>query len=122
MVSRNTLEFLVGLVVAGGVTSGLSLSVPLAYALAVGLAAGTPSLVRTSMRLNRQRYEDDHSSTEQVVDGALAAAATLVVGLLGGYVAIANGHGGSIGAAVAAGIGVFGGQATFYFRNHEYVE
>lgn len=122
MVSRNTLEFVVGLVAAGVVTGGLALRVPLPYALAVGLAAGTPSLVRTSMRLNRSRYEAERASAEQVVDGALAAGATLAVGLAGGYVAIASGYGGSIGAAVAAGVGVFAGQSAFYLRNGEFVE
>ncbi|MFB6268543.1 MAG: hypothetical protein ABEH83_01270 [Halobacterium sp.] len=122
MVSANTLEFVVGLVAAGVVTGGLALYVPLPYSLAVGLAAGTPSLVRTSMRLDRDRYEAAKSSTEQVVDGALAAAATLAVGVAGGYVALESGYSGSIGAAVAAGVGVFGGQAVFYVRNSEYVE
>lgn len=122
MVSRNTLEFVVGLVAAGVVTGGLALQVPLPYALPVGLAAGTPALVRTSMRLNRGRYEAERSSSEQVVDGALAAGATLVVGLVGGYVAISTGYGGSVGAAVAAGVGVFAGQSAFYVRSGEFVE
>lgn len=122
MVSRNTLEFVVGLVAAGVVTGGLALRVAVPYALAVGLAVGTPSLVRTSMRLNRGRYEAERSSTGQVVDGALAAVATLVVGVTGGYVAISSGYGGPVGAAVAAGVGVFAGQAAFYVRNGEYVE
>jgi hypothetical protein len=122
MFSRSTLEFVVGLVAAGVVTGGLALSAPLPYALAVGLAAGTPSLVRTSMRLDRDRYEAAKSETAQVVDGALAAVATALVGVAAGYLATSNGFDGPIAAAVAAAMGVFAGQSAFYVRNTEYVE
>jgi len=122
MVSRNTLEFVVGLVVAGVVTGGLAMSVALPYALAVGLAAGTPGLVRTSMRIDREAYVDAKSANEQVLDGALAAGSTAAVGLVGGYLAIANGFTGPVASAVAASVGVFAGQAAFYLRNGEFVE
>lgn len=121
MVSRSTLEFLVGLTTAGLVAGSLSLSVETAYALAVGLAAGTPALVRTSSRLDREAYETARSSTEQVLDGALAAASTAAVGLAGGYLAVSNGYAGPVAIAVAAGTGMFAGQLSFYARNGEYI-
>jgi len=121
MVSRNTLEFVAGLVVAGVVAGALSVSTETAYALAVGLAAASPSLVRTSARLDRAAYDAAKTGTGQVVDGALVAASTAAVGLAGGYVAVSNGYAGPIAVAVAAGTGVFAGQAVFYARNREYV-
>jgi hypothetical protein len=121
MVSRNTLEFVVGLTTAGVVAGILSLSVETAYALAIGLAAGTPALVRTSSRLDRDAYEAARSGSEQVVDGALAAASTAVVGLAGGYLAVSNGFEGPVAIAVAAATGVFAGQLAFYARNDEYI-
>ncbi|AHG04445.1 hypothetical protein HALDL1_13205 [Halobacterium sp. DL1] len=122
MVSRQTLEFVVGIVTAGVVAGGLSLYVSVPYALAVGLAAGTPSLVRTSLGLDRAAYDAAKTSTAQVVDGAIAAGAALVVGLVGGYLAVSNGYAGSIAAAVAAALAVFGGQVAFYVRNRAYIE
>lgn len=119
---RNALEFAVGLVAAGAVTAVLASVVRLPYALSVGLAAGTPSLVRTSIGLDRGKYEAAKSGTDQVVDGALAAAATGGVGLAGGYLAISNGYTGPVAAAVAAAVGVFAGQTAFYLRNSAYVE
>ncbi len=121
MVERRTLEFVVGIVAAATVAGGLSLYVEMPYALAVGLAAGTPALVRTSMRLNRTRYDAAKSSTEQVVDGALAAGATGVVGLGAGYLVLSNGLAGPVASAVAAATGVFAGQAIFYARNSRYI-
>lgn len=122
MVSRSTLEFVVGLTTAGIVAGALSLSTDTAYALALGLAAGTPALVRTSSRLDREAYDAATDSTRQVVDGAIAAAATAVVGLAGGYLAVSNGYAGPVAIAVAAGSGVFAGQVVFYRRNAEYIE
>ncbi len=122
MDSRRTLEFVVGIVAAATVAGGLSLYVATPYALAIGLAAGTPALVRTTTRLNRTRYDAAKSSTEQVVDGALAAAATGAVGLAGGYAVLSAGLTGPVASAVAAAVGVFAGQATFYARNSEYIE
>lgn len=121
MVSRNTLEFVVGLVVAGLVAGGLSVSMETAYALAIGLAAAAPSLVRTSARLDRDAYDAAKTSTEQVVDGALVSVSTAAVGLVGGYVAVTNGYAGPVAVAVAAATGVFAGQTVFYVRNGEYV-
>ncbi|WP_232702579.1 hypothetical protein [Halobacterium wangiae] len=122
MVSRQTLEFVVGVVVAGVVAGTLSLSMSAPYALAIGLAAGTPSLVRTSLRIDRAAYDAAKTSTAQVVDGAIAAVAALAVGLAGGYLAVSNGYSGSIAAAVVAALGVFGGQVAFYVRNSDYIE
>ena len=122
MVSRNTLEFVVGLTTAGVVAGALSLSMETAYALAIGLAAGTPALVRTSSRLDRAAYDAAKTGGEQVVDGALAAASTAAVGLVGGYLAVSNGYEGPVAIAVAAGTGVFAGQLAFYARNGEYIE
>jgi len=122
MVSRSTLEFVVGLTTAGVVSGALSLSTETAYALAIGLAAGTPALVRTSSRLDREAYDAARTSTEQVVDGALAAAGTAVVGLAAGYVAVTNGYEGPVAIAVAAAAGVFAGQMAFYARNAEYIQ
>lgn len=122
MVSRSTLEFVVGLTAAGVVAGTLSVSIEPAYALAIGLAAGTPALVRTSTRLDRTAYDAATSSTEQVVDGALAAASTAVVGLAAAYIAVSNGYRGSVAIAVAAATGVFAGQIAFYARNSAYVE
>lgn len=122
MVSRNTQEFVVGLVAAGVVTGALALRLPTAYALAIGLATGTPSLVRTSMRLNRTRYASAKSTNAQVVDGAVAAASTAAVGLAAGFLAISNGFGGPVAAALAAAAGVFAGQVSFYARNRDYIE
>jgi len=121
MVSRNTLEFVVGLTTAGVVAGVLSVSMETAYALAIGLAAGTPALVRTSSRLDRAAYDAAKSSTEQVVDGALAAASTAAVGLASGYLAVSSGYEGPVAIAVAAATGVFAGQFAFYARNGEYV-
>ncbi|CQH60326.1 uncharacterized protein HHUB_3185 [Halobacterium hubeiense] len=121
MVGRRTLEFAVGIVAAAVVSGGLSLYVAMPYALAVGLAAGTPSLVRTSTRLDRDAYDAAKSSTEQVVDGALAAGATAAVGLGGGYAVLSAGITGPVASAVAAAVGVFAGQATFYARNREHL-
>ena len=121
MVSRSTLEFVVGLTTAGVVAGVLSVSMETAYALAVGLAAGTPALVRTSSRLDRDAYDAAKSSTEQVVDGALAAASTAGIGLAGGYLAVSNGYAGPVAIAVAAATGVFAGQIVFYVRNSEYI-
>lgn len=121
MDSQDALEFSVGLVAAGLVTAGLATTVRLPYALAVGLAAGTPSLVRTSMQLDRSAYAAAKSGVDQVVDGALAAAATGSVGLAAGYLAISAGFTGPVAAAIAAALGVFAGQAAFYVRNREYV-
>ncbi|SEW23857.1 hypothetical protein [Halobacterium jilantaiense] len=122
MVSRSTLEFVVGLTTAGVVSGALSLSMETAYALAIGLAAGTPALVRTSSRLDRESYDAAKSSTEQVVDGALAAVSTAVVGVAGGYVAVSNGYEGPVAIAVAAATGVFAGQILFYARNGDYIQ
>jgi hypothetical protein len=122
MVSRNTQEFVVGLVAAGVVTGALALRMPTAYALALGLATGTPSLVRTSARLNRTAYHDAKSTNEQVVDGAISAASTAAVGLAAGFLAISNGYEGAIAAALAAAGGVFAGQIAFYVRNREFIE
>ena len=122
MVSRNTLEFVVGLTTAGVVAGVLSLSMETAYALAIGLAAGTPALVRTSSRLDRAAYDAAKTGGEQVVDGALAAVSTAAVGLVGGYLAVSNGYEGPVAIAVAAGTGVFAGQLAFYARNGEYIE
>jgi hypothetical protein len=122
MLSRNTLEFLVGLTTAGVVAGALSLTVGPAYALALGLAAATPAFVRTSSRLDRDAYEAATTSTGQVVDGALAAGGTALVGLAAGYLAVSNGYGGSVAIAVAAGAGVFAGQVAFYARNAEFIE
>jgi hypothetical protein len=122
MVSRSTLEFAVGLTTAGVVSGALSLSTETAYALAIGLAAGTPALVRTSARLDREAYDAAASGTEQVVDGALAAASTAAVGLAAGYLAVTNGHEGAVAVAVAAAAGVFAGQVAFAARNAEHVE
>jgi|GEM_PF-1278730 hypothetical protein len=122
MVSRNTLEFVVGLTTAGVVAGTLSLSMETAYALAVGLAAGTPALVRTSSRLDRDAYDAAKSGTQQVVDGALAAVSTAAVGLAGAYLAVSNGYEGPVAIAVAAGTGVFASQLAFYARNGEYIE
>ncbi|MFC3477122.1 hypothetical protein [Halobacterium litoreum] len=122
MVSRPTLEFVAGIVAAGVVAGGLSLHVATPYALAVGLAAGTPALVRTSTRLDRDAYDAAKSETEQVVDGAVAAGATLVLGLAAGYVAVSGGYEGAIAAAAAAAFGVLGGQFAFYARNRDYVD
>ncbi|MFB6073334.1 MAG: hypothetical protein ABEJ88_10270 [Halobacterium sp.] len=119
---RRTLEFVVGLAVAGGVSGLLSLQVATPYALAAGIAASTPAFVRASSGLDRDRYETDRSSDEQVVDGALAAGAALVVALAGGYLAVSNGYTGAVGAAVPAALGVFAGQAVFYSRNADYLE
>jgi hypothetical protein len=121
VLSRNTLEFLVGLTAAGLVAGGLSLSTETSYALALGLAAGMPALLRTSSRLDRDAYDAARSASEQVVDGALAAASTAVVGLAAGYLAVSNGYGGPVAIAVAAGAGVFAGQLSFYVRNDEYL-
>jgi len=44
------------------------------------------------------------------------------VGLVGGYLAVSNGYAGSIAAAVAAALAVFGGQVAFYVRNRAYIE
>ncbi|MCG1003976.1 MULTISPECIES: hypothetical protein [Halobacterium] len=120
MVSRRTLEFLVGVVAAATIAGGLSLSVATPYALAVGLAAGTPSLVRTSARLDRDAYDADHTSTEQIVDGAIAAGATLVVGLAAAYFAVTSGYDGPIAAAGVAALGVLAGQFAFYTRTAAY--
>src|SRR6056297_2098648 len=120
MVSRNTLEFVVGLTTAGVVAGALSLSMETAYALAIGLAAGTPALVRTSSRLDRAAYDAAKTGGEQVVDGAFAAVSTAAVGLVGGYLAVSNGYEGPVAIAVAAGTGVFAGQLAFYARNGEY--
>lgn len=122
MVSRQTQEFVVGVVAAGVVAGGLSLHLSTPYALAIGLAAGTPSLVRTSLPLDRDAYDEATTSTEQVVDGAIAAVAALAVGLVGGYLAVSNGYDGSIAAALAAALAVFGGQVAFYARNSAYME
>jgi len=122
MVSRNTLEFVVGLTTAGVVAGALSLSMETAYALAIGLAAGTPALVRTSSRLDRAAYDAAKTGGEQVVDGAFAAVSTAAVGLVGGYLAVSNGYEGPVAIAVAAGTGVFAGQLAFYARNGEYIE
>jgi hypothetical protein len=122
MVSRRTLEFLVGVVAAATVTGGLSLYVATPYALAVGLAAGTPSLVRTSARLDRDAYDAAKSSTEQVVDGTIAAGSTLVVGLAAAYLALSNGYDGPIAAAAVAALGVLAGQVAFYVRSRDFTE
>lgn len=122
MVSRRTLEFLVGVVAAATVAGSLSLYVATPYALAVGLAAGTPSLVLTSARLDRDAYDAAKSGTEQIVDGALAAGATLVVGLLAAFLAVSNGYGGPIAAAGVAALGVLAGQVAFYVRSSEFTE
>jgi Kef-type K+ transport system membrane component KefB len=122
MVSRNTQEFVVGLVAAGVVTGFLAFQLPTAYALAVGLATGTPSLVRTSARLDRERYDREHSTNDQLVDGAIAAVSTAAVGLLAGFLALSNGFAGAIPAALAAAGGVFAGQVAFYARNRDYIE
>jgi len=122
MVARRTLEFAVGIVAAATIAGALSLYVATPYALAVGLAAGTPALVRTSTRLDRSRYDRTNSSTEQVLDGALAAVATGAVGLAGGYLVLSNGFTGPVASAVAAAVGVFAGQAVFYGRNGAYIE
>ncbi|MGB9965027.1 hypothetical protein [Halobacterium sp. CBA1126] len=122
MVSRRTLEFLVGIVAAATVAGGASTYVATPYALAIGLAAGTPSLVRTSSRLDREAYDAANTSTEQVVDGALATAATLAVGLGAAYVAVSNGYDGPIAAAGVAAFAVLAGQGAFYARTKEFVE
>jgi len=119
---RSTQEFLVGVVAAATVAGGLSLSVATPYALAVGLAAGTPSLVRTSARLDRDAYDADHTSTEQVVDGALAAGASLSVGLVAAHFAVTSGYDGPIAAAGVAALGVLAGQSAFYARTSEYTD
>lgn len=121
MVARRTLEFALGVVVAGVVAGALSLHVATPYALAVAIAASMPSFARTSSGLDRERYEADTSTSEQVVDGALSAGIALLIGLGAGFLAISVGYAGAIGAAVAAALAVFGGQFVFYARNGEYL-
>lgn len=121
MVDRRTLEFALGVVVAGVVAGALSLHVATPYSLAAAIAASMPSFVRTTSGLDRDRYLADRSTNEQVLDGALSAGVALLVGVGAGYLAISLGYAGAIGAALGAALAVFGGQVAFYWRNGEYL-
>ncbi|MCF2164850.1 MULTISPECIES: hypothetical protein [Halobacterium] len=121
MSSRNTLEFAVGVVVAGVVAGALSVRLRTASALVLGLAAAMPSLARTSTHLDRAAYEAGASSRRQIIDGALAATSTAIAGVASGYAALAVADSAAVTIAAAATAGVFAGQAVFYARTRQYV-
>jgi hypothetical protein len=122
MVDRRTLEFALGVVVAGVVAGALSLHVATPYSLAAAIAASMPSFVRTSSGLDRNRYLAARSTNAQVLDGALSAGIALLAGVGAGYLAISLGYGGVVGAALAAAFAVLAGQSVFYARNGEFLQ